>query len=171
MQRSRRRNPYPTTWEVPIAVAVGLSLALAVGVQVGRALANLITGNGWVFVDRASFVTTLPGVLAGSASAGLSELDAPASPRLLWLCIVLVEVGVLVASAVGLKVGLERWGPSWIRGTATREEADALLGTARLRRHAPLIRPDLYGGWSLGRRSRPLPIRNIGTAGIGGDPS
>lgn len=171
MQRSRRRNPYPNTWEIPLAAAVGFSLALAVGVQVGRALANLITGNGWMFIDRASFLTTLPGVLAGRADAGLADLDSPASPPLLWLCIVLVEVGVLAASAVGLKVGLERWGPSRIQGVATREETDELLGIARLRRHAPLIRPDLYGGRSPGRRSRPLTIRNIRTAGIGGDPA
>lgn len=171
MQHSRRRNPYPHTWEIPLAVAVGFSLALAVGVHVGRGLANLSTGNGWVFVDWASLLPSLPGVLAGRADAGLANLDSPASPALLWVCIAFVELGVLTAAALVLKAGLGRWGSSRIHGTATREEADELLGIARLREHAPLIRPDLYLGWSRVRHSRPLQVRNVRTAGIGGDPS
>lgn len=171
MQRSRRRNPYPQTWEVPSAVAVGFSLVLVVGVHLGRSVANVMAGNRWAFVERAELFTSLPGVLGGRAAAGLGGVASPASPPLLWFCIVLVEVGLLVASAGCLKVGLERWGPSRIHGTATEEEANARLGIARLRRHAPLIRPDIYGGWSPRHRSRPLPVRNIKTAAIGGDPS
>ncbi len=171
VQHGRRRNPYPHTWELPLAVAVGFSLALAVGVHVGRGLANLSTGNGWVFVDRAWLLTSLPGVLSGRADAGLAPMDSPASPALLWLWIALVEVGVLAAGALGLKAGLGRWGSSRIQGTATREEADELLGIGRLRRHAPLIRPDLYVGWRRRRRTRPLHVPNVRTAGIGGDPA
>lgn len=171
MQSHRRRDPYPHTWEVPLAVLVGFLLMLALGMQLGRAVANALVGNGWVLVERANIFTSLPGVLAGRADAGLAGLESPASSALLWLCIALVELGVLAAGALGLKVGLERWGSSRIHGTATREEAGELLGIARLRQHASLIRPDLYVGWSRLRRSRPLHVPNVRTAGIAGDPS
>jgi hypothetical protein len=35
MQRSRRANPYPFTWEVPLALVVAVLLVLVVGAQAG----------------------------------------------------------------------------------------------------------------------------------------
>lgn len=145
MQHSRRATPDPLTWEVPVAVLLATLLALVLGLQLGRSIANLVAGNGWVFVDRAALFSTLGGVLDGQASSGLRELANPAPAGLLWACVALVELLVLVVVGWAVKVGLDRWGPARLRGMATAAEAEALLGRARLRKHAKVIRPDLYG--------------------------
>ena len=41
--------------------------------------------------------------------------------------------------------GTRQWGPARVRGMATRAEADTLLGVGRLRKVAPVVRPDLHG--------------------------
>ena len=42
MQRSRRNDPYPFTWEIPAAIIAGVLLVLVLGVHIGRAAANQI---------------------------------------------------------------------------------------------------------------------------------
>ena len=168
MQAHRRRNPYPQTWEIPLAVLVGLSLLLVLGVHLGRALANAIAGNGWVFVERAKLFTSLPGVLAGRADAGLVGIDSPASSSVLWASVLFVEILVLAVSAGCVRFGWGRWGPSRIRGTATRAEAEELLGVVRLRRHAHLIRPDLYSDRRGRHSAATRPLRNTTVAGTEG---
>lgn len=152
MQRSRRTNPYPYTWEIPVGALVAVLLLLVVAVQAGRSVANLAAGNGWSFVDRAALFTTVPPVLAGDAGAGLPEVPDPATPEVLWTWIALTSVLVLVALGGVIKAGLDRWGPSRLRGMATAAEAESMLGRSRLRRHARVIRPDLYGAPRGGRR-------------------
>lgn len=151
MQRTRRTTPYPFTWEIPVGIVLGLLLALVLGLQVGRSLANLVAGNGWVFVDRMDLFTTLGPLLGGRAGGALPAVTHPASAELYWTCIVLVELLLVVAIGWAVKLGLDRWGPARLRGMATVAEAEALLGRTRLRRHAKVIRPDLYraprGGW------------------------
>lgn len=145
MQQSRRTNPYPFTWEVPAGVAVGLLLALVLGLQAGRSVANLLAGNGWAFVGRADLFSTVAGLLGGRADAGLVGIAHPASAALMWACVAVAELAVLVASVLAIKAGMDRWGPGRIRGTATRAQAEGVLGRARLRKHASIIRPDLCG--------------------------
>jgi hypothetical protein len=145
MQRSRRTNPYPFTWEIPLALVVAVLFLLLMGVQIGRSAANLLAGNGWVFVDRPALFTSLPGIVSGHADAGLGPLSRPPGPAVLWGSICAVEGIILVICAAGLKWGLGRWGPGRLHGVATRAEAEALLGRTRLRKHAKVIRPDLYG--------------------------
>ena len=145
MQRSRRTNPYPFTWEIPLALVVAVLFLLLMGVQLGRSAANLLAGNGWVFVDRPALFTSLPGIVSGHADAGLGPLSRPPGPAVLWGSICAVEGIILVICAAGLKWGLGRWGPGRLHGVATRAEAEALLGRTRLRKHAKVIRPDLYG--------------------------
>lgn len=152
MQRSRRTTPYPFTWEIPVGVVLGVLLALVAGAQAGRSLANLVAGNGWVFVDRMALFTTLGPLLGGQAGAALPAVTHPASAELYWTCVVLVELLVVVVIAWAVKFGLDRWGPARLRGMATAAEAEALLGRTRLRRHAKVIRPDLYGAPRGGRR-------------------
>ena len=152
MQRARRTTPYPFTWEIPVGIVSAVLLVLVLGVQVGRSLANFVAGNGWLFVDRIALFTTLGPLLRGQANAGLSTVVSPASAVLLWTCIGIVELLLLTAIAWAVKVGLDRWGPSRLRGMATAAEAEALLGRTRLRRHAKVIRPDLYGAPRGGRR-------------------
>ena len=145
MQRSRRTNPYPFTWEIPVGLSVVAGLLLLLGVQAGRSIANTIAGNGWIFIDRAQIFSSLGGIVTGRADTGLAEIHHPAGPGLLWSCIGVLELSLLVACAVALKWGLDRWGPGRLQGMATRSEAEALLGINRLRKHAKVIRPDLYG--------------------------
>ena len=145
MQRSRRTNPYPFTWEIPLALVVAVLFLLLLGVQLGRSAANLLAGNGWVFVDRPALFTSLPGIVSGHADAGLGPLSRPPGPAVLWGSICAVEGIILVICAAGMKWGLGRWGPGRLHGVATRAEAEALLGRTRLRKHAKVIRPDLYG--------------------------
>ncbi|MCB2176447.1 MAG: hypothetical protein KQH57_11610 [Actinomycetales bacterium] len=144
MQQSRRTNPYPFTWEIPAGLAVAFLLAQVLGLQVGRSVANLLAGNGWVFVGRADLFSTIGGLLGGHAGAGLTGVAHPAATGLMWTCIAVVELAVLASSAVAIKVGMDRWGPGRIRGMATQAQAEAVLGRARLRKHASIIRPDLY---------------------------
>ena len=145
MQRSRRTNPYPFTWEIPLALVVAVLFLLLMGVQLGRSAANLLAGTGWVFVDRAALFTSLPGIISGHAGAGLGPLSHHPGPSVLWGSIGTAEAIILVGCAAGLKWGLGRWGPGRLHGMATRAEAEALLGRTRLRKHAKVIRPDLYG--------------------------
>jgi hypothetical protein len=152
MQRSRRTTPYPFTWEIPVGALLAVLLALVLGLQAGRSLAILVAGNGWVFVDRVALFSTLGPLLSGQADAGLPPVIRPASVALLWTCIGIVELLAIVAIGWAVKVGLDRWGPARLRGMATAAEAEALLGRTRLRRHARVIRPDLYGAPHGGRR-------------------
>ncbi|WP_448062518.1 hypothetical protein [Cellulomonas hominis] len=124
---------------------LGVLLALVLGLQAGRSLANLVAGNGWVFVDRMALFTTLGPLLGGQAGAALPAVTHPASAGLYWTCVALVELLVVVVIGWTVKFGLDRWGPARLRGMATAAEAEALLGRTRLRRHAKVIRPDLYG--------------------------
>jgi len=137
--------PYPFTWEIPVGIVLGVLLALALGLQAGRSLANLVAGNGWVLVDRMALFTTLGPLLGGQAGVALPAVTHPASAGLYWTCVVLVELLVVVVIGWTVKFGLDRWGPARLRGMATAAEAEALLGRTRLRRHARVIRPDLYG--------------------------
>ena len=152
MQRSRRTTPYPFTWEIPVGIVSAVLLALVVGAQAGRSLANLVAGNGWDFVDRSGLFTMLGPLLTGQAHAGLPGVARPASAALQWTCIGLVELLVVGAIGWAVNFGLDRWGPSRLRGMATAAEAEALLGRSRLRRHAKVIRPDLFGAARGARR-------------------
>lgn len=145
MQRSRRTNPYPFTWEIPAAVGVAVIMLLLLGLQAGRTVANAVVGNGWRVIDRAHLFSTLGGIFTGHADSGLLGVADPAGVALLWTCIGGVELVVLIGCGITVKGGLDRWGPGRVRGMATHSEAEALLGLTRLRKHATLIRPDLYG--------------------------
>jgi hypothetical protein len=146
MQRARRHDPHPTPWEVPLAIVVGSLLLVVVGAHLGRGIANLLSAGWWDFPDRADWFTSIPGLLEGDASAGLTATHAAvAAATLLWICIAAVELAILGLIVAGIRSGLRLWGPSRVQGVATREEAERLLGRSRLRRHAAVVRPDLYG--------------------------
>jgi hypothetical protein len=161
MQRERRRDPYPWTWEIPVALLLATSLVIVVGVQLGRSVANLLAGAGWTWpaVDAAAtagaftspvgsaFWTSLPDVLAGHSNSGLPSPTPGglAGPGLLWASVALTEVAMLSAMTwVGVRA-YRRWGPSRMLGMATAAEAERLLGVTRLRTVAGIVRPDLYG--------------------------
>ena len=144
MQRSRRHNPYPLTWEIPLAVACTVLLALVHGVHVGRGIANLAAGAGWLWPDNTWLFRTLPAVLAGDPTAGIHTSGPVAGPAGLRMWLVATEVAVVaLLAAVGMFV-LRRWGPNRLKGMASPDEAERLLGVSRLRRVRHVIRPDLH---------------------------
>ena len=164
MQRERRHDPYPWTWEPAALVGLLVVLGLVLGVQLGRSLANLIAGAGWTWPAAAatsaassgpdvpspvgaSFWLSLLGVLSGDAGAGLAEPTPHglAGPGLVWTSVAATEAAILTVLVwAGVQAYL-RWGPGRLRGMATRAEAEAILGVTRVRKVAVIVRPDLYG--------------------------
>ncbi len=146
MQRARRQDPYPVTWEVPLGIVVAIVMLAVLGLHMGRGIANLLAGGWWGFPERARLFTSLPALLRGDTAAGLTHVGGPLAPRpMLWTCVTVVEVAIVVLVVVVVKLVLDRWGPGRVQGLASRAEAERLLGRARLRRHAAIVRPDLYG--------------------------
>lgn len=143
MQQSRRTTPYPYTWEIPLTATITVVLTLVLAAHTARTLANVFAGAGWDFTPHAGLFTALPGILGGDARAALGP-GAAASPGLLYTCLVLVELLTLVIIVWAVIAGMRQWGPARVRGMATRAQADTLLGLRRLRKVAPVVRPDLH---------------------------
>ena len=144
MQQSRRTTPYPYTWEIPLGAVLAVTLVLVVAAHAARSIALALAGAGWAWTSQAQLFTALPGILAGDSRAGLT-VGPTASRGLLYTCLVAVELlalGLIVWAVIG---GMRQWGPARVRGMATRAEADTLLGLQRLRKVAPVVRPDLHG--------------------------
>ncbi len=155
MQRSRHKDAMPWTWEIPALILLFVLFVLAMGVHLGRAAANLLTGAGWTWPARNELIVSLPGVLRGDSAAGLHGATNTAGPHLLRWGVAATETVLTVATAWTLVACLRRWGPYRPQGMASRAEAEALLGRTRLRKIAPVVRPDLYGCRSRSRRSNP----------------
>ena len=101
-QRSRRQDPYPWTWEMPLAVILGELALISFGVHLGRAVANVLAGSDWRFPSRVNLFSSLPAVLRGDAGAGLVDLYGPgASPSSLLICVAATEL-ILLAATVAL---------------------------------------------------------------------
>ena len=145
-QQSRRHDPYPWTWEIPLGIALVILMVLVCGVHLGRGIANVWAGAGWAFPRRVELFMSLPAVLAGDAAAGLDGLNGSmSSPSALRMWVVATEVMLLAVSVLLLKLVLDRWGPPRLRGMASRGEAERLLGVTRLRKVRSVLRPDLHG--------------------------
>jgi hypothetical protein len=142
-QQSRRHDPYPWTWEIPLSIALVILMVLVYGVHLGRGIANVWAAAGWAFPRRVELFRSLPAVLRGDAAAGLDGLNGPlSSPSAVWTWAVATEV-VLLAVGVWLsKLVLDRWGPGRPRGMASRGEAERLLGVTRLRKVRSVVRLD-----------------------------
>ena len=144
-QRERRSDPCPWTWELPVGVALAYLVLAALAAHLARAVANLAAGGRWAFPPRADLFTSLPALVTGHSDAGLLDPSgALATAGAMFGWIVVAELLLLAGAVAALRVGLDRWGPGRTRGLATRRQAEQLLGRSRLRRHAAIIRPDLY---------------------------
>lgn len=152
MQRSRRHDPYPFTWEIPAAILAGVLLILVLGIHIGRAAANLLAGAGWGWPAREELLRSLPAILGGDGNAGLPRaFHRGAGQSALWTSISVCELLLLILLGWAFKIGLDRWGPHRVQGMATRAQAEQMLGRTRLRKASAVVRPDLYGK----QRSRP----------------
>ena len=144
MQQSRRTTPYPFTWELPLGAVIAVLVVLVLVAQAARTLANGLTTGHWQATPREELFTSLPAVLGGDSTAGLTGAADGASPAVLWTVTALAEVAALLAVAWAIRWTVHRWGPGRIHGMATAAEAEQLLGRSRLRKSAPIIRPDLH---------------------------
>lgn len=145
MQTERRRTSYPLTWELPALAGAGILITVVWALHLGRAAANLATGNPPALPARGEWIRSLPALLAGDAAAGLTPPPArPASPPVLWAAMTAAELLTLTLLAVAAAYGIRRYGPARIRGTATPRQAAAVLGPGRLRANRHIIRPDRH---------------------------
>jgi len=144
MQRDRVQDQYPWTWEIPLAIACAMFIVGVAACQLSRSIANWFAGAGWRWPTPDKLVTSVPGVLAGSAVAGLPDIHHAATAAALWGWL----TGIGLFTATGFTVaGLwawRRWGPGRMRGMATITEAHELLGEDRLWKVRHVVRPDLY---------------------------
>lgn len=145
LQQERRRDPYPHTWEIPAGTAVMTLLLAVAGAQLGRSLANWFAGADWHWPQGRTLLTSIPAILGGNATAGLTPTPHPvASPTAVIGWIIAVELILLATVFTGTLLALRRWGPGRMRGMATPTEVETVLGVSRLRRVRHIIRPDLY---------------------------
>ena len=165
--KQRSPDPYPWTFEIPLAAIAAVSLETVLAVQVGRSVTVAVSGQGWRWPAAASLIVSTGQVLAGHAAAGLPG-TRDTDPVSLWLAVIITELLALSAStAVGVW-WWRRWGPTALRGVATGAEVEALLGRSRLRRARAVVRPDLGKrprpagasrpaevGWRIGRSAHP----------------
>lgn len=140
---TREQDSYPLTWEVPAGIAAAIALVGVGGVHLGRALANLTVGAPWAWPATDRVFTSLTGVLAGDANAGLAAPHQSAPPWLLLTWIIATLIAALVVGTLAGRWITSRWGPGAVRGTATVSQARDVLGVRRLHRHQRIIRPDL----------------------------
>ncbi|MGC3994748.1 MAG: hypothetical protein QM779_11650 [Propionicimonas sp.] len=147
LQTSRRRDPYPFTWEIPVAILLAALLLFGAGVQLGRSLAYRWAGAGWVWPTGRAWATSIPAILAGDPGAGLHPAPAAAIPSGAVLSWVLATEAILaLAATLAAVIALRHWGPGRMRGMASPAEAATTLGLRRLRAHRAVIRPDLHPG-------------------------
>lgn len=134
MQRARRHNPYPLTWEIPLGITCAVLLTLAVGVHLGDALAHLTAGQAWAWPPPRDLFTSIPAVLTAQQPAAVNART--------WI----VTVELLLTGSLGWAgySTWQRWGPSRLKGMATGEQAEQVLGVRRLRKVAAIVRPDLH---------------------------
>jgi len=153
LQTERRRNPYPLTWEITVGAATLTLVLAALGVQLGRSLAHLSVGAGWMWPHGRALFTSIPAILAGQPTAGLNPVPMPsATPAAVTGWVITVELVLLTIALITGLVTLRRWGPGRLRGMATPAQARDTLGAIRLRRVRTIIRPDLYPPPRTGRR-------------------
>jgi hypothetical protein len=159
MQRERRRDPYPWSWEIPAAIMLILVVVILTGIQLGRSAANLVAGAGWTWPNTdtgtgtvvsspvgTAFWTSLPGIVGGNSGAGLASSTPTglAGQGLLWGSITVTELTLLDLTAWAGTYPLSALGSRPDARHGHRQRGRELLGVTRLRRVAPIVRPDLY---------------------------
>ncbi|UOY00006.1 type IV secretory system conjugative DNA transfer family protein [Blastococcus sp. PRF04-17] len=137
----------PAGWELPAAAVLVWLTAAALLLPVGRAVAALLTGGGWVWSGRSgTLVDSVGGLATGDPAAGLTATQVAAlpSPAAVYTGVTAVLILFLAGSAAAAWAA-HRWLITRT-GMATRGQITEVLGVARLRKAAPLIRPDRQPG-------------------------
>lgn len=141
MALSQHEDRYVWTWEPAAGSVTGLILLATFSLQVGRSLALRLTGAGWRWPHNTDLFTSSWSILRGNTLAGLEGAPAADPGYLMW-----IMTAVIFSAAIGAAgwVSVRHLAGARHRGMATAGEANRLLGTARLRSHRAVIRPDLY---------------------------
>ena len=146
------------TWEIPtLCLAAAVFLIGASPLMVQGLWCLSVTGR---FAWPPDAVSALLGLTRGRSGVGLTSADAGALPGIGMLAsaTVVADIAVLTVIAKTLLVLTDLANPSGHDGLATRRHASRALGVTRLRRAAPVIRPDQFARVS--RRALPTAIRN-----------
>lgn len=146
MQRERVQDPYPLTWEIPLAAVCAVLVLEVAACQLARSVANWFAGAGWRWPAPANLATCLPGIVGGDAAAGLPGIHHAANSAALWSWLIVVNLVVIIGFTAAAMVAWRRWGPGRMLGVATVTEAHQLLGRDRLRKVRRVVRPDLFPG-------------------------
>jgi hypothetical protein len=145
--QDRRTDVFPTTWELPVGLALVWLFSAFLALPAGEGLAFALQGNGFVWPGP-RLGESLLGLLNGDPGRGLStDLRAAVPPAgLIYAVVIVLEVAL---AAVAL-VGFARWwrtvGPLAQVGMAPKHEVAAVLGRGQLMRRRKTIRPDLGAG-------------------------
>jgi hypothetical protein len=145
-----RQDPQPVSriGELALLACAALLLAAALAALVGLGAAAALFGGGWVWPHGTeTAVHVLGGLLTGHPGRGLPPRLAARlpGPGEVYACVGMSELGcVALLVACGVLVARYRQPGDARGGMATRSQAAQVLGGARLRAVAPIIRPDLH---------------------------
>jgi uncharacterized integral membrane protein len=146
-QRTRADVP-PLTWELPTALGAVFLLAAVLILPAAQGVAAQLFGRGWVWPHGdAALISSIHGLLTGHPGIGLTPAAAARKvpgPGPVYGLAALGELALLAVTVCALVVWWRHLGPGARVGMATRAEAAAALGVARLRKARTIIRPDLH---------------------------
>jgi hypothetical protein len=142
--QSRRTDVFPTTWEIPVGIALIWLISAFLALPAGQGLAFILGGDGFVW-PGAELGTSLLGLLAGDPGRGLSPEFRTAVPPtvLVYAAAAAVELALATAVVIGFSWWWRAVGPLAQFGMATKHEVVAVLGRSQLMRRRTTIRPDL----------------------------
>ncbi|CCG02429.1 type IV secretory system conjugative DNA transfer family protein [Blastococcus saxobsidens] len=139
-----RADVGPASWEVPAAAVLAWLAAAALLLPVGRGVAAVLAGGGWVWpTDGAALAASVGGLLVGDPDTGLDATRAAALPG---TPAVYAVITVLLVAFLGVSGGAFWAGRRFLgtpTGMADRSQVEQVLGRSRLRRAAAVVRPDL----------------------------
>lgn len=144
--QSRRTDAFPTTWEIPVGIALIWMLGAFLALPGGQGVAFSLTGNGFVW-PGAELGDSLLGLIVGDPGRGLPPTFERTVPPtvLVYASVVVVEVVLAACALIGLSWWWRTVGPYAQFGMASRHEVAAVLGRGPLKRRRRTIRPDLAG--------------------------
>jgi len=111
-----RADVGPASWEVPAAAVLAWLAAAALLLPVGRGVAAVLDGGGWVWpIDGAALAASVGGLLVGDPDTGLDVTQAEALPG---TTAVYAVIAVLLIAFLGASGGAV-WAGRRLLGTPT----------------------------------------------------